>query len=75
MPTVLIRCMLFLSSYFPLALIFFFLFIEQQPVWAIAVLAISLAGLIIMVLERSLFMTHRISGYYSNFWTTTICGH
>ncbi len=50
MPTVLIRGMLFLSSYFPLALIFFFLFIEQQPVWAIIVLAISLSGLIIMVL-------------------------
>jgi hypothetical protein len=50
MPTVLIRCMLFLSSYFPLALIFFFLFVEQQPAWSIAVLAISSSGLVIMVL-------------------------
>jgi len=48
MPTVLIRSMLFLSSYFPLALIFFFLFVEQQPIWSIAVLAISLSGLVIM---------------------------
>lgn len=50
MPNVLIRCMLFLSSYFPLALIFFFLFFEQQPVWAIVILAIGLSGLIIMML-------------------------
>ena len=55
MPTVLIRSMLFLSSYFPLALIFFFLFVEQQPVWAIAVLAISFSGLIIMWLYFFLF--------------------
>ena len=48
MPTVLIRSMLFLSSYFPLALIFFFLFVEQRPIWSIAVLAISLSGLVIM---------------------------
>lgn len=50
MPTVLIRCMLFLSSYFPLALIFFVLFVEQQPIWAIIVLLIGLSGLITMVL-------------------------
>jgi len=48
MPTVLIRCMLFLSSYFPLALIFFVLFVEQQPIWAIIVLVIGLSGLITM---------------------------
>ena len=50
MPTVLIRCMLFLSSYFPLALIFFLLFVEEQPVWAIIVLLVGLSGLITMVL-------------------------
>ncbi len=50
MPTVLIRSMLFLSSYFPLTLIFFFLFVEQQPIWAIVVLIIGLSGLISMVL-------------------------
>ena len=42
--------MLFLSSYFPLALIFFLLFIGKQPIWAIVALAVGLAGLIIMVL-------------------------
>ena len=50
MPTLLVRCMLFLSSYFPLALIFFLLFIGKQPIWAIVTLAVGLAGLIIMVL-------------------------
>src|SRR5215470_18666483 len=50
MPTVLIRGMLFLSSYFPLALIFFFLFVVQHPIWAIVILALGLSGLIIMVL-------------------------
>src|SRR6266436_9590972 len=50
MPSVLVRTMLFLSSYFPLALIFFFLFIQQQPVWAIAILAIGTMGLVIMLL-------------------------
>ena len=49
MPSVLLRYLLFLSSYFPLALIFFFLFIEQQPLWAITVLAIGLLSLIIML--------------------------
>jgi hypothetical protein len=50
MPTVLIRSMLFLSSYFPLTLIFFFLFVERQPIWAFVVLIIGLSGLIFMVL-------------------------
>ena len=50
MPSVLVRIMLFLSSYFPLALIFFFLFIEQQPVWSIAILAIGVLGLVVMLL-------------------------
>src|SRR5229473_497247 len=35
MPTVLIRGMLFLSSYFPLTLIFFFLFVVKHPIWEI----------------------------------------
>ncbi len=50
MPSVLVRTMLFLSSYFPLALIFFFLFVEQQPLWATAILAIGVLGLVIMLL-------------------------
>lgn len=50
MPTLLVRCMLFLSSYFPLALIFFVLFVEQQPIWAAGVLALATLGLLIMML-------------------------
>lgn len=50
MPSVLVRTMLFLSSYFPLALIFFFLFIQQQPAWAIGILAVGAMGLLIMLL-------------------------
>ncbi|HVB22452.1 MAG TPA: hypothetical protein VNG51_10940 [Ktedonobacteraceae bacterium] len=49
MPSVLLRYLLFVSSYSPLALIFFFLFIEQQPIWAGIVLAIGLPGFIIML--------------------------
>ncbi len=50
MPTLVIRCMLFLSSYFPRALIFFLLYIVQQPVWAILILVVGLAGLLILLL-------------------------
>jgi hypothetical protein len=50
MPSVVIRFLLFLSSYFPLALIFFILFVQQQPLWAIVVLAIGTLGLVIMML-------------------------
>ncbi|HZS78714.1 MAG TPA: hypothetical protein VFA41_19035 [Ktedonobacteraceae bacterium] len=50
MPSLVVRCLLFLSSYFPLALIFFLLFVEQQPLWSSVILAIALFGLIVMIL-------------------------
>jgi len=50
MPTLAVRSMLFVSSYFPLALIFFVLFLREQPVWAIAALALGSLGLIILLL-------------------------
>ena len=50
MPTIVIRFMLFLSSYFPLALIFFVLYIVLYPVWAIVILALGLAGLAVLLL-------------------------
>jgi hypothetical protein len=50
MPTLAIRSMLFISSYFPLALIFFVLYLGQQPVWAIASLALGSLGLVILLL-------------------------
>lgn len=43
------RFLLFISSYFPLALIFFFLFIQRQPWVAIFVLIVGLGGLIGMM--------------------------
>src|ERR1700730_16342521 len=50
MPTLVMLFMLFLSSYFPLALIFFVLYIVQYPVWAIAILALGLAGVSVLLL-------------------------
>ena len=50
MPTLVIRVMLFLSSYFPLALIFFVLYVVQHPLWAIAILILGLAGLVVLLL-------------------------
>jgi len=50
MPSILVRSLLFLSSYFPLALIFFFLFVTQDPIWATVVLVIGASGLLIMIL-------------------------
>ena len=46
MPTIFVRCMLFISSYFPLALIFGILFAVQQPVLAGSVVLVGLIGLI-----------------------------
>src|SRR5690349_9820909 len=46
MPTVLTRLLLFLSSYFPLALIFFVLFVATHRAVAVATLAVGVAGLI-----------------------------
>lgn len=50
MPTLAVRSMLFISSYFPLALIFFVLFLKEQPVGAIAALALGSLGLIVLIL-------------------------
>ncbi len=46
MPTIFVRCMLFISSYFPLALIMWILFLTQQPVLAWSALVIGVVGLI-----------------------------
>ena len=47
MPTIFVRCMLFVSSYFPLTLIVWILFWTQQPVLAWGALGIGLIGLIL----------------------------
>lgn len=46
MPTIFVRCMLFVSSYFPLTLIFWILFVMQQPVLAWITLGIGSVGLL-----------------------------
>ncbi len=50
MPTIPIRWMLFVSSYFPLALIFWILLIAQQPIWAWSVLSAGTVGVLITFL-------------------------
>jgi hypothetical protein len=47
MPTVLVRCMLFVSSYFPLTLIIAILFWTQQPALAYSALVIGIIGLML----------------------------
>ncbi len=46
MPTIFVRCMLFVSSYFPLTLIICFLFVSQQPLLAGGTVGIGLIGVI-----------------------------
>ena len=50
MPTIFVRCMLFVSSYFPLTLIIWILFVTQQPVLAWAALGIGSFGLMLTFL-------------------------
>jgi hypothetical protein len=47
MPTIFIRCMLFVSSYFPLTVIICILFATQQPILAWISLGIGVIGLIL----------------------------
>ncbi len=46
MPTILARFLLFLSSYFPLAVVLFVLLVREQPIWATAILFAGLLGLV-----------------------------
>lgn len=50
MPSILLRFSLFLSSYFPLTLIFFVLFVEKNVWESISILALGLVGLAGMLL-------------------------
>jgi hypothetical protein len=50
MPSLFVRCMLFVSSYFPLALIFCVLLFVNHTFWAIIILLIGLSGLVVMLL-------------------------
>lgn len=49
MPSILVRLLLFLSSYFPLAMIFFVLFVQKNRSSALAVLVVGVLGLVGML--------------------------
>ena len=50
MPSVITRLLLFLSSYFPLSLIFFVILVQEHRYVAIAILALGAGGLLWMLL-------------------------
>ncbi len=50
MPNLFLRCMLFVSSYFPLTVIIWILTFNQQPIFAWFVLGIGTVGLLAMLL-------------------------
>lgn len=50
MPNVFVRVMLFVSSYFPLALIYGIFLVKAHPVWAAAIVFFGLLGLLIMLI-------------------------
>ena len=49
MPNLFVRCMLFVSSYCPLALICSLLLFDEQRFWALMILLIGLSGCLIML--------------------------
>jgi hypothetical protein len=55
MPSVFIRCMLFVSSYFPLTVIFCILLFDKRPVGAIAILLLGITGLVALTLYFLVF--------------------
>ncbi len=59
MPSFFVRCMLFVSSYFPLALIFSIFLFDRQRSWAVIILLVGLSGLVIMLLYFLLIAPRR----------------
>ena len=59
MPSFFIRCLLFTSSYFPLAVIYCFLLWEKHLLWAILILLVGISGLIILLLYFFLIVPRR----------------
>ncbi len=50
MPNVFVRVMLFVSSYFPLALIYGIFLVKAHPIWAAAVVLVGLLGVLILLI-------------------------
>ncbi len=63
MPSLFVRCMLFVSSYFPLALIFSIFLFEKQRLWAVITLLAGSSGLVIMLLYFLLIAPRRAVFY------------
>jgi hypothetical protein len=59
MPSLFVRSMLFVSSYFPLTLIFSIFLFDKQRLWAVIILLVGLSGLLIMLLYFLLIAPRR----------------
>jgi len=59
MPGLFVRCLLFISSYFPLSVIFSILLWEKHLFWAVLILLIGLSGLVILLLYFLLIVPRR----------------
>jgi len=59
MPGLFVRCLLFISSYFPLSAIFCILLWEKHLLWAVLILLIGLSGLVILLLYFLLIVPRR----------------
>src|SRR5260370_41224658 len=59
MPSLFVRCMLFVSSYFPLALIFSIFLFDRQRFWAVIIFLVGLSGLVIILLYSLLIAPRR----------------
>ena len=62
MTNVFVRCMLFLSSYFPLTLIFGILILDKHIYWASGILAIGILSLAVMALYFRI-STHTLTAF------------
>lgn len=63
MPSLLIRCLLFISSYFPLTVIFGILLWEKHVLWASIILLIGISGLILLFLYFVLIAPRRAKSH------------
>jgi len=63
MPGLLVRCLLFISSYFPLAVIFCILLWEKHLLWAVIILFIGISGLLILFLYFVLIAPRRAKSH------------
>ncbi len=63
MPNLFIRCLLFISSYFPLAIIFCILLWEKHLLWAVLILLVGASGLVILLLYFLLIVPRRTQSH------------